>query len=212
MTAPNIDYDIFVAMLRRASARIKENQSLLSQLDSHGGDGDHGPTMVRAMNQLEHAIDGATGRDFKALCQAIAWGIMGADGGATGPLWGSLFIGLAEAAPDRHVFDTNALAEFFEAGLAGVQKRTKAKPGDKTMIDALVPAVAAIREAADAGAEPAVALAAAAAAAKKAAEATKTMQAKFGRAKNLGDKSVGAQDPGATSVAFIFEGFSKTTM
>ena len=207
MTDSSIDYEQFVAMLRRASALIKENQSLLSQLDSHGGDGDHGPTMVRAMKQLEQAIDAAEGTDFKALCNAIAWGIMGADGGSTGPLWGSLFMGLATATEGREALDTPALADFFEAGLAGVRKRTKAQPGDKTMMDALVPAVTAIREAADAGATPADALSTAAAAAQSGAEATKAMQARFGRAKNLGEKSVGSQDPGATSVALIFKGF-----
>jgi phosphoenolpyruvate---glycerone phosphotransferase subunit DhaL len=209
MTTTSINYEQFVAMLRRASALIKANETLLSRLDSQGGDGDHGTTMVRAMNQLEQAIDGAEGQDFKALCNAIAWGVMDSDGGSTGPLWGSLFMGLAKAAAGRDVLDAPALAEFFEAGLAGVQKRTKAQPGDKTMMDALAPAVAAIRDAADAGATPEAALSNAAAAAKNGAEATITMQAKFGRAKNLGEKSVGHQDPGATSVAFIFEGFSK---
>ena len=204
-----IGYNDFTAMLRRAAELVTANQRLLSELDSHGGDGDHGPTMARAMAQVEKAVTEAAGEDWKALCTAVAWGIMGVDGGSTGPLFGSLFLGMAAACEGKDTLDTAALAALFEAGLAGVRKRTKAAPGDKTMMDALVPAVTALGEAAQAGLSPEEALARAAAAARAGAESTVEMQAKFGRARNLGEGSVGSQDPGATSVAFLFEGFAE---
>ena len=146
---------------------------------------------------------------IKDLLQGIGWAVMGVDGGAAGPLFGSLFMSMADAAGDGAALDASGVATMFEAGLAGVRKRTKAQPGDKTMIDALVPAVEALRAAADDGVDVPAALMQAADAARQGAESTKTMQARFGRAKNIGEKSVGEQDPGATSVALVFRGFSQ---
>jgi phosphoenolpyruvate---glycerone phosphotransferase subunit DhaL len=202
----SIDYDTFVNMLRSAAARIQEQKELLSQLDSHGGDGDHGPTMARAMTCMLKAVDDTPPGNLKALCNAIAWAIMGADGGSTGPLYGSLFMGMAGAAGDS---DSADLAALFSAGLTGVEKRTKARPGDKTMMDALTPAVAALQEAVEAGHSAGGALLKAAAAAEAGAAATTDMQARFGRAKNLGEKSLGEPDPGATSTALFFRGCSE---
>jgi phosphoenolpyruvate---glycerone phosphotransferase subunit DhaL len=202
-----------VAMLRGAVAQIKANHETLSKLDSHGGDGDHGTTMVRAMGIVEKSLDAATGdagskvQDVHTLLHDIAWGIMGVDGGATGPLFGALFMGMSESAEGKESLDAESLAAAFEVGLASVQKYSRAKVGDKTMIDALVPAVEAMRSAAGSGAELVAALEQAAEAAAQGAESTKDLQAKFGRAKNVGQKSVGHQDPGATSVSLMFKGF-----
>jgi phosphoenolpyruvate---glycerone phosphotransferase subunit DhaL len=204
-----IGYDDLVRMLNAAVQQIKGNHETLSQLDSHGGDGDHGTTMVRAMGILERAVIDCPVRQMGDLLHGIGWAIMGVDGGATGPLFGTLFMSMADAAGDGDPLDASGLAAMFEAGLAGVRKRTKAQPGDKTMIDALVPGVEALRAAADSGAEVPEAMGLAAEAAQQGAESTKTMQARFGRAKNIGEKSVGEQDPGATSVAFMFRGFSQ---
>ncbi len=202
---PNtIDYDGFVAMLHAAGRQINDNHETLSRLDGFGGDGDHGSTMVRAMAQVEKAVAAASPGDMKALCNDIGWAIMGVDGGATGPLLGSLFMGMADAASDE--IDSATLAAMFRAGLEGVRKRTRANVGDKTMLDALVPAVEAMSEAAANGADTVSCLRQACEAAQKGAEATKDMQARFGRAKNLGEKSVGEQDPGATYTSLIFKG------
>ena len=206
--AMTVGYDEIVAMLRGACRQIKENHELLGKLDSVGGDGDHGPTMLRVMTTLEKAIDGAAASDPKKLLKDAGWAVMGVDGGATGPLLGSLFMGMSEAAPGEGArLDAAALAAMFAAGAAKVRKQTKAQPGDKTMIDALVPAVEAIAAAAAEGAAIPAMLERGAAAAAAGAEATTQMMAKFGRAKNIKEKSIGSPDAGATSTSFIFKGF-----
>ena len=204
--SPSIGYDELVRMLRRAAEQIRQHHETLSKLDSAGGDGDHGTTMVRAMACLEKAIAGCAARDLRALLNDVGWAIMGVDGGAAGPLFGMLFIGMAEAAAGKETLGPNDLAAVFDAGLAAVRKQTKAQVGDKTMIDALVPAVEAMRAAADGGSICDV-LRRGAEAADIGAAATKDLQARFGRARNIKEKSVGTPDPGATSVAFMFKGF-----
>jgi dihydroxyacetone kinase-like protein len=197
----------FIGMLQGAAAQVRGGHERLSQLDSCGGDGDHGTTMLRAMNALTQVLEGPAAPPIDGLLQAIGWAIMGVDGGATGPLFGTFFLGMAEPAAGREVLDAATLAAMFEAGLAGVEAQTKARPGDKTMLDALVPAVTAARRAAVAGAAPDELLRQAAEAAAQGAEATQKLQAKFGRARTSGAKSIGVQDPGATSVSLIFRGF-----
>ena len=205
--AQTIGYDELVVMLRCAVGQIRDNHEMLTKLDSFGGDGDHGTTMVRGMGIVAKTIDESKSTDIKTLLSDIGWAVMGVDGGAAGPLFGSVFNGMSEPADGKDIIDVETLAAMFEAGLASVKTLTKAKPGDKTMIDALVPAVEAVQKAAGEGANIADALDKAAQAAEEGAAATKNMQARFGRAKNIGEKSVGNVDPGATSVSLIFKGF-----
>jgi len=130
---------------------------------------------------------------------------MSVDGGSASPLLGSFFMGMAEGTPEVDPLNGAALAAAFEAGLAKFRAQTPAQVGDKTMLDALVPAIEALRAAAEQDLAPM--LAAAAEAAAKGAESTKTLQARFGRARNLGPRSIGWADPGATSIALLFAGF-----
>jgi dihydroxyacetone kinase-like protein len=204
---PEIGFDELVLMLRGAGAQVRAHHDELSRLDSCGGDGDHGTTMLRAMERLESAVTACAEHSPQKLLKDVGWAIMGVDGGATGPLFGTLFTAMAQEAAGRDSFDSAALAGLFEAGLAGVQKRTKAQPGDKTLLDALSPAVAAMRRATDEGAGAREVLQAGAEAAAQGAEATAAMQARFGRARNVGEKSIGAPDAGATSMALCFKGF-----
>jgi phosphoenolpyruvate---glycerone phosphotransferase subunit DhaL len=204
-----IGYDEMVRMLREASSIVCGDHKRLSELDSVGGDGDHGTTMVRAMGCLEKAVDASGSRDLKPLLHDVGWAILGVDGGATGPLLGTFFMSMSEAVPEKDTLDASELATMFEAGLAGMGKQTKARIGDKTMIDALAPAIIAMREAADAGASIEESLRRAAEAAEQSAVGTKELQARFGRAKNIKEQSIGTQDPGATSVSLIFKGFWK---
>jgi dihydroxyacetone kinase-like protein len=204
-----IGFDEWQSMLRTAAGYIRANQELLSRLDSHGGDGDHGSTMVRAMTQVEKAMDAAPAGDAKQLLADVGWGIMGVDGGATGPLLGSFFRGISEETPADGIPDSSGLASALEAGLEAVRKLTRAQVGDKTMIDALVPAVQAARDAAGQGLGLQAVLDAAAKAAQAGAASTKELSARFGRAKNIGERSAGEQDPGATSLSFIFRGFAE---
>ena len=207
--ADTISADNVVAMLQTAVAVIRQNEPLLSKLDSVTGDGDHGAAMVLAVGAAEKAVADWDKASLKSLLHGVGWGMMCIDGGSTGPLWGSLFVGMSKGAGDAESLDCAALAEMFEAGLAKVRKQSKAQVGDKTMMDALIPAVGAIRIAADASASIDDAMTQAAASAAEGAAATAGMQARFGRARNLGERAIGHVDPGATSMSLLFKAFSE---
>jgi dihydroxyacetone kinase-like protein len=133
---------------------------------------------------------------------------MCADGGSTGPLLGSLYMGMSESVEGKDTLDGAALAAMFRAGLNGMSEQSKANVGDKTMMDAIMPAVDAMEAAAVEGKSIDDMFADAAKAAADGAEATKSMQAKFGRARNLGERTIGHKDPGATSMSLIFQSFA----
>jgi len=203
-----IGYDEIVRMLRGAAEKVMTHHAHLSELDAALGDGDHGAGMRRAMAMLAKAIAENRSRDIGSVLSDVAWAVIGAGGGAAGPLFGAFFMGMAEAASTRATLDAPALAAVFAHALAAVRKQTKAEPGDKTLLDALIPAVARFRAAADAGDDVAAAMNAAAGAAEAGAEATGPMQARFGLASKRGQASVGTVDPGAVSVSLMFRGFA----
>jgi dihydroxyacetone kinase-like protein len=205
--ADTIGIDDIGRMIRSAADKIRANRDELSKLDSAIGDGDHGTTIARAMGIAEKVIEESEKKELKGLLKDVGWGVMGVDGGATGPLLGSFLMGLNNGVGEKDVIDCPTLAVMFEAGLAGVRRQSKAQIGDKTMMDALLPAVDAIRQAADGGKSIKEALQNAAEAAENGAISTKDFQARFGRAKNIGERTIGCQDPGATSMALIFQGF-----
>ncbi|MBN2272551.1 MAG: dihydroxyacetone kinase subunit L [Sedimentisphaerales bacterium] len=204
-----LDYQGLVKMLLGAVELIRENHRKLSELDSFGGDGDHGTTMLRAMENLKNSVASSESGQIKKLLGEVAWAVMGADGGATGPLFGSFFMGMSNGAGQGETLDCAALASMFEAGLDCVSKRTKAQVGDKTIMDAMIPAVNEIRQAADEGLDIPAILERAADAARQGADSTKNLQPRLGRAKNAGQQSLGHEDPGAVSVSLIFKGFMK---
>lgn len=195
-----IRYDDVVRMIRTAAAKIQANEKLLSTLDSATGDGDHGTTICKVMNAAVAATQERVG-SVAELLGKVGWDVMCVDGGSAPPLLGSFFTGMAEGATGTDSLD---LAVAFQGGVKAMRDHSQAQIGDKTMMDALLPAVAACS-----GNVPAVALQAAAEAATRGAEATKDMVAKFGRARNLGDRTKGHQDPGATSVSLMFQGFAE---
>ena len=194
-------------MLKAAARTVEQEKQTLCELDAGVGDGDHGNAMDAAMRGALAAMEAASeGTELAQLLQSMAWSAMNAAGGATSTLWGSLWLGMSAAAKDLpQALDAADVAKMFRGGLENLRKQTKAQPGDKTMLDALIPAVDAM-----AGQQDMAALfAAAAAAARKGAEATIPMQARQGRARNLGERTIGHQDAGATSVALIFESFAQ---
>lgn len=197
----HINKEDFTRMIGGAAASIRKHHAMLSELDSASGDGDHGATMLRTVERLERAFSPETHSDLKTCLRDAGWSVLGVDGGASSSLLGTLFLGMADAPACAD------LAVIFEAGLAGVRKQTKAQPGDKTMMDALVPAVGGLRSAADARKSVIEALQEAAGAARAGAEATKNLTARYGRARYLGERTRGYQDPGAISMALMFEGF-----
>lgn len=204
-----INAENVASMIQATITLIRDNEQMLSKLDSATGDGDHGSAMVSAMNAADKALAEWDKASIQSLLKGVGWGMMCIDGGSTGPLWGSLFMGMSKGAGEAESLDCAAMADMFEAGLAKIQKQSKAQVGDKTMMDALIPAVGAIRAAADASASIDQALAAAADAAAQGAAATADMQAKFGRARNLGERVIGHVDPGATSMSLLFKAFSE---
>jgi dihydroxyacetone kinase-like protein len=194
-------------MFAEAAQQIRREHAMLSHLDCIGGDGDHGATMLRAMEMLEAEMNVEDDRPLNARLKDAGWSVLGVGGGASSALLGTFIAGMGDADLGRES-NCKHLAASFAAGLCAVEKQTRARPGDKTMMDALVPAVEAIEASANSGEPIARAMELAAAAARTGAESTADMIARYGRAKFLGEKTRGSADPGATSIALLFQGFS----
>jgi dihydroxyacetone kinase-like protein len=204
-----IGRDEFAQMIAGAAALIRQQHARLSELDSASGDGDHGVTMVRVADRLENAFSKPGAADLRACLREAGWSVLGADGGASSSLLGAFFLGMADAPQCREPVGSAELAAIFEAGFAALRKHTKAQPGDKTLLDALVPAIDALRAAADTGRTATDAIGEAALAAQAGADATGNLTARYGRARSLGEKTLGFPDPGALSIALMFEGFRR---
>jgi len=194
-------------MFAEAAEQIRREHDMLSQLDCIGGDGDHGATMLRAMEMLEVEMNAENDKPLNARLKDAGWVVLGVGGGASSALLGTFIAGMGDADLGQET-DCKHLASSFAAGLRAVEKQTKARPGDKTMIDALVPAVQAVETAAQSGEPITHAMELARDAARTGAESTKNMIAKYGRARFLGEKTRGSADAGATSMALLFQGFS----
>jgi phosphoenolpyruvate---glycerone phosphotransferase subunit DhaL len=188
--------------IRDFGAAVSEHKNELTELDKAIGDGDHGINMDRGMTAVVAALDAAEPDDVPALARSVAMTLISKVGGASGPLYGTLFLQFGSAAGPEPLTPLG-WAGCLEAGLAGVRARGKAEPGDKTMVDALIPATEALRGALEGGASFAGALAQAADAAEEGARATIPLVARKGRASYLGERSAGHQDPGATSSALL---------
>jgi phosphoenolpyruvate---glycerone phosphotransferase subunit DhaL len=190
-------HDAVRAWMERFAAEVAENRSYLTKLDGAIGDGDHGTNMDRGMKKALERLESTDGDDIGASLKAVGMALVSSVGGAAGPLYGTFFMQMGQAAAGRSELDLAGFTEAFDAGIQGVVKRGKAEPGDKTMLDALKPALEALREAGDD--DVAAALGRAAQAAHDGMEATVPMVARKGRASYLGERSAGHQDPGATS-------------
>src|SRR6476620_11413473 len=187
--------------MRRSSAMLTEHRMELIDLDRAIGDGDHGENMARGFAALVVKLDEAPPEDIAGVFKLVAMTLMSKVGGASGPLYGTAFMRASKAAEGD--LDSDGVVALCEAALDGIVSRGKATTGEKTMVDAWTPAIAAAKEAAADGKSPAEALRAAADAAAAGAEATIPMKATKGRASYLGDRSIGHQDPGATSTAYL---------
>jgi dihydroxyacetone kinase-like protein len=188
--------------MREASAAVAAEADHLTQLDSAIGDGDHGVNLTRGFKAVVDAVDGSEEPPGKQLIVAGKT-LVSKVGGASGPLWGTALRRAGRSVGGAESLEGAQLVDALSAGLAGIVELGAAEPGDKTMVDALAPAIEALRMALEEGAPLDAALAAAADAAEAGARATVPMQARKGRASYLGERSVGHQDPGATSTAVI---------
>lgn len=203
--------EVIEAWLRLAATRLHEQTATLTALDQAIGDGDHGTNMDRGFSAIVTSLDG--GRPdgdgelavAGAMLRSAGRTLISTVGGASGPLYGTAFMraGAAVVAADPSLSTAEVLTTALEAGIGGIESLGKATTGEKTMLDALVPALAAARDASAAGSEAAAVTAAMADAAEAGAIATIPMLATKGRASYLGERSVGHQDPGATSSALL---------
>jgi phosphoenolpyruvate---glycerone phosphotransferase subunit DhaL len=200
-----LDHAAVVDWLRRFAAAVAEHKVELVRLDTAIGDGDHGTNMDRGMRKVLERINGLEGADIGATLKAVGMALVSSVGGAAGPLYGTLFLQMGSATAGRDSLDLEGWTTALDAGAKGVQTRGKAQPGDKTMLDALLPALEALRSAAADGATLPDALARSAGAARAGMEATIPLEARKGRASYLGPRSVGHQDPGATSTHLLLE-------
>jgi dihydroxyacetone kinase-like protein len=189
--------------VRRFARMIEANQDLLTELDAAIGDADHGANMHRGLTAAVAALDEAGPLDPAALFKKVGMTLVSTVGGASGPLYGTFFLRFGGALGDVEPVGADTLAAALRAGLEGVVARGKAEAGDKTMYDALAPAVDALDAALAAGEPWPAALRRAAGAAESGRDATTPMLARKGRASYLGERSTGHQDPGATSVALL---------
>lgn len=193
------------AWVRTFARLVADNRDHLTELDAAIGDADHGSNMDRGMRAAVAALDESRPATAAALFSKVGMTLVSTVGGASGPLFGTLFIRMAGPLGDAENTSAGAVAAALRAGLGGVVDRGKAGPGDKTMYDALAPAVDAL-DASLGDDEPlSTALKHARDAAAAGRDATTPMLARKGRASYLGERSVGHQDPGATTVALLLE-------
>src|SRR5947209_11758 len=185
--------------MKRFAASMAEHREELVRLDTAIGDGDHGTNMDRGMRKALEKIDASEQADAGAVLKTVAMALISSVGGAAGPLYGTLLLQIGTAMAGSDDVDLQTYAAAWRKGVAGVQARGKAEPGDKTMVDALLPALHALEQASDLDS----ALQDAASAAEQGMRDTIPLTARKGRASYLGERSKDHQDPGATSTYYL---------
>ena len=204
-----IDREAFMRMLEESARLMLEEADRLSDIDSRFGDGDHGVTVAKIAKAMQEAVaDDDGSRTLKDFLDDLGMTVMAVRGGSAGPLYGTMIgglgVGLGEEETD---LSTDAARRMFESCLAEMRDITSAQVGDKTMMDALIPASRAI--AAYAGSDEDGLFAAAAKAAAEGAENSKNFVSKFGRAKSYGTQTIGTPDAGAMSMSYFFQGLAQ---
>ena len=196
----------FASRLQNACAAVTAAEQELTEIDSRFGDADHGLTM----SKIAKAVSAAAGESeggIQAMLDDAAMAVMVLNGGSAVPLWNTWLDGLQEEAPEGNEIDTAGSQAIFAKALKALSDMSGAKVGDKTMMDALIPASQAI--AAYSGSDEAGLFDAAAQAALQGAEASKQFVSKFGRAKSYGEQTIGTPDAGAASMAYFFQGLAR---
>jgi phosphoenolpyruvate---glycerone phosphotransferase subunit DhaL len=194
-----------IGWLRRFHDLVIKNKAELTNLDSAIGDADHGINMARGMGAVLQKLDGMQPADVNELLKTVAMTLVTSVGGASGPLYGTFFLRFGRAAGSARELDLAAFASGLRAGLAGIVERGKAEPGDKTMVDALQPALDAIDTVIKNGGDLDTAVTAARDAAAGGRDATVPLVARKGRASYLGERSANHMDPGAASMSLLFD-------
>ena len=196
----------FAARLKNACAAVTAAEAELTEIDSKFGDADHGLTMAKIAGAISEAVDAAEG-GIQSMLDDAAMAVMTLNGGSAVPLWNTWLDGLREEAPEGEESDVAGLKAIFAKALEELEDMSGAKVGDKTMMDALIPASEAV--AAYTGDSADELFDAAAQAAAQGAEATKQYVSKFGRAKSYGTKTIGTPDAGAVAMSWFFQGLAR---
>ncbi len=205
-----ITKDDIVEWLKATAAVLDENAQYLTELDAPIGDADHGINMDRGFKKVMSKLPSVEDKDIGAILKAAGMALISSVGGAGGPLYGTLYMDAGKAVSGKTELSGGDLVGLVEAGLKGVVRLGKARLGDKTMVDALTPAVEALKQSVTNGTDLIEALHSMTDAAQKGMKDTIPMLAKKGRASYLGERSIGHQDPGATSSYLILKTLMET--
>jgi len=196
---------VLINILEEMAKVLKENRELLTDLDQAIGDGDHGINMDRGFAAINETLEGLKDKDCGAILNSTAMTLISKVGGASGPLYGTAFMRAGQAIAGKDEINSQDAVQMFDAAIQGIISRGKAAKGDKTMLDTLIPAFDAFKAAVEGGEDFQSISNKTMTAAKEGLEFTKTIAAKKGRANYLGDRSIGHQDPGATSSYLMLE-------
>lgn len=201
----SLDTKQMAAIIEGMAKKIEAEKEYLTELDNEIGDGDHGINLARGFEAVEKKLPSLAGGDIGALLKGVGMQLVSTVGGASGPLYGTVFMKAGMACKGLTEIDGPAFVKAMEAAVDGIKMRGKATEGEKTMLDALCPALKVMQDDVAAGKSLKEALQDAAQAAEKGVEYTKTIIATKGRASYLGERSLGHQDPGATSSLYLLQ-------
>lgn len=194
-----------IEILKQIGEQIQMEKDFLTELDNVIGDGDHGINMARGFKEVEKKLADLSGKDIGSILKAVGMTLVSTVGGASGPLYGTAFMKAGAAVGEKNEMDGNDFIAALEAAIGGIEMRGKAHEGEKTMLDALIPALNAIKKSYEENNDFKAALTSGVDAAEKGVEYTKTIIATKGRASYLGERSLGHQDPGATSSCLMLK-------
>lgn len=200
-----LDSKQIAALMLSISDSMQRHKEMLTELDMPIGDGDHGINMARGFQEVEAKLPALEGQDVGTLLKGVGMALVSKVGGASGPLYGTAFMKAGAICTGMTTVDGPMFLKMLDEAIGGVQMRGKAVQGEKTMLDALIPARDAFQAALASGADIKTAVGRAVQAAREGVEYTKTIIATKGRASYLGERSIGHQDPGATSTLLILE-------
>lgn len=194
-----------IEVLRAIGKAINEQKEFLTELDNVIGDGDHGINMARGFQEVEKKLDTVAEKDIGTILKTVGMTLVSTVGGASGPLYGTAFMKSGQFLAGKESVGLADFIELLKVSVDGIKMRGKSTTGEKTMLDAMVPALEAIEKAAEEGKDAKQALEAGMTAAEQGIEYTKTIIATKGRASYLGERSIGHQDPGATSFTLMLK-------
>jgi dihydroxyacetone kinase-like protein len=199
-----------VNWLEHTAAVLEQNKDYLTQLDSAIGDADHGVNMSRGFKKVLEKLPDVAGTDIGNILKTTGMALVSSVGGASGPLYGTFFLRSGAALVAKEQLNHDELLKLFQSGVEGIVQRGRPQVGDKTMFDAWSPALKAMQQALADGSDTLAALRSAVAAAEQGMRDTIPLIAKKGRASYLGERSIGHQDPGATSSYLILKSLLET--